>query len=352
MILVLSSNHYEQATERIIDWLLYYDHPFVRLSAQDLLRPDNEWRIDVHTATFHYRGQNLNHQVGAVLNRRFVVPHPTPGSGNNNHESHLYRELVAEGQDLRNFFLSGLADRFWLPKPRSAELAGNKLTMMPLAAASGLPVPRTYVCRRKTEIARLLAKAGTRWIIKPIHHCRYYSDGDRVFTAFTKSFDKTDLEHLPDEFYPSLIQERVASTAELRVFYLDGKFYTEACFEPSSTPIGEVDIKLRQASGSLHFVPYALPASVRDALTKLFRKVDLNTGSADLLLGEDGHYYFLEINPTGQFSAPSEKNNWHLEKKVAELLIRKDNEHVRRPSSQAVPQRPTVRPELTIPQPA
>jgi hypothetical protein len=38
----------------------------------------------------------------------------------------------------------------------------------------------------------------------------------------------------------------------------------------------------------------------------------------------DGREVFLEVNPVGQFGMVSAPCNYHLEKKVAELLIRKE----------------------------
>ncbi|MEM9261789.1 MAG: grasp-with-spasm system ATP-grasp peptide maturase, partial [Bacteroidota bacterium] len=66
-----------------------------------------------------------------------------------------------------------------------------------------------------------------------------------------------------------------------------------------------------------------------EKLELLMRKLELNTGSIDLMVSEEGEYYFLEVNPGGQFSAPSERANFNLEKRVAETLIEQDQNHAR-----------------------
>jgi glutathione synthase/RimK-type ligase-like ATP-grasp enzyme len=55
------------------------------------------------------------------------------------------------------------------------------------------------------------------------------------------------------------------------------------------------------------------------------RSVGLNTGSMDVIRAKKGEYYFLEVNPVGQYGASSHHGNYYLEKRIAEWLISKDN---------------------------
>lgn len=48
--------------------------------------------------------------------------------------------------------------------------------------------------------------------------------------------------------------------------------------------------------------------------------LDLNCGSIDMILGNDGLYYFLEVNPVGQFGMVSGPCNYYLERKIANFL--------------------------------
>ncbi len=56
-------------------------------------------------------------------------------------------------------------------------------------------------------------------------------------------------------------------------------------------------------------------------------KIGLNCGSIDMIRGTDGKYYFLEVNPNGQFGMVSSPCNLGLYKLVAETLIAKDEEY-------------------------
>ena len=51
------------------------------------------------------------------------------------------------------------------------------------------------------------------------------------------------------------------------------------------------------------------------------KHIGLNTGSIDMIKSVDGNYYFLEVNPSGQFGMTSFPCNYNLHEKVADYLI-------------------------------
>lgn len=67
-----------------------------------------------------------------------------------------------------------------------------------------------------------------------------------------------------------------------------------------------------------------LPDDLTAKIYKLMEQKGINFGSLDFMKGVDGKYYFLEINPVGQFLGLSTLLNLELEKLIAEKLIEKD----------------------------
>ena len=68
------------------------------------------------------------------------------------------------------------------------------------------------------------------------------------------------------------------------------------------------------------YVPYDLPKTISMKLKRLMDNLKLNSGSIDLVYTKDEDYYFLEVNPVGQFAMVSEPCNYYLEKIVAQKL--------------------------------
>lgn len=328
MVLILSYDGYEQGTEGVIDWLLYYDHPFLRASANALLRPNSDWRISIHDGQISYRGVDLVEEIGAVFFRRFEAEVPYHEVGDAAVSRQLQQELRGEAERLTTFVADSLADKFWLPTISAANRAANKLSTLTLAYTCGLAVPRSHICRSRTEVAALLDDDPKGWITKPIEYCGYYSRDKFAYTTFTSQLGPQNIAELPERFHPSLLQECINPWCEVRAFYLMGQFFSEATItKGNTTNLGDtvfMDVKLKGTDAETRYIPYQLPQEVEEKLDRLMRKLELNTGSIDLIVSEDGEYYFLEVNPGGQFSAPSERANYHLEKRVAETLIEQD----------------------------
>ena len=52
----------------------------------------------------------------------------------------------------------------------------------------------------------------------------------------------------------------------------------------------------------------------------LFEKINLNTGSADLILDKNGNYIFLEINPNGQWAWIEKQTGYEISNEIVNLL--------------------------------
>lgn len=50
------------------------------------------------------------------------------------------------------------------------------------------------------------------------------------------------------------------------------------------------------------------------------KMLKLESGSLDFIVTPDNEYYFLEVNPVGQFNFVSEICNYHIEKHIAKTL--------------------------------
>jgi glutathione synthase/RimK-type ligase-like ATP-grasp enzyme len=63
-----------------------------------------------------------------------------------------------------------------------------------------------------------------------------------------------------------------------------------------------------------------LPLEEEKKIRRFMRRVRMNCGSLDLILGRDSQYYFLEVNPVGQFGQISRPAGYNIEKRIAEKL--------------------------------
>ena len=331
MILILSHTAYEQGTEPVLDWLLAYNAPFLKISSTDLVQPARDWVIDVNSGDILLDGCSLREQVNVVWYRRFLDPFDAPTLRQlGAHSPQVDAELRNETTHLAQFLFAALGNKVWLPDYAALQQSKNKLLVLQLALRHGLRTPRSQVLTTKAQLRTFYAENAGRLITKPIDFCGYYLEGSNAYTAYTTRVDEALLAGLPDVFYPTLFQQQIDAAYELRVFYLDGTCYATAILaEQQQTSDYYADVKLVYASPQTHIVPYQLPTAVAARIGHFMRAAQLRTGSLDLIKTRTGDYVFLEVNPVGQYLSPSYHCHYRLDQKLAQWLIA----HDQRPSA-------------------
>jgi ATP-GRASP peptide maturase of grasp-with-spasm system len=197
----------------------------------------------------------------------------------------------------------------------------NKLTVLGAAASVGLRVPRFLVSSSTRALAAEVGSVPS--VTKAISDGLYLFDdtlGSRGFYSYTERVTREDLEDLPMTISPSLVQEEIRKRFDVRVFYLEGRIWAMAIFSQNDVRT-QVDFRKYNDACPNRTVPYRLPQEIETRLDALFQALDLKTGSADLVVDEEGEHVFLEINPVGQFGMVSEPCNYYLERDVARTLV-------------------------------
>ncbi|MBW8877231.1 MAG: grasp-with-spasm system ATP-grasp peptide maturase [Acidobacteria bacterium] len=332
MILILSQSSMEPTTEEVMDWLEALGESCVRLNGEDVdggaaLR----FRVEDDTAdlAFEVGGAELPlSSAEAVWFRRWLHERRAemassllaePAADTLRLDFELRRHLTLESRKLSDFVFSRLAGLPWLSHPHRASL--NKLDTLTRAARAGFLTPATLVTTEREALRRFCAAHGT-VITKPAGEVDMFLDGERSHFLFTTALDLAAVDALPERFAPSLFQEKVDKDYELRIFYLAGECHAMAIFSQTD-PQTQTDFRHYNRERPNRMVPYRLSPPTEERIHRLMADLGLETGSLDLLQGRDGREVFLEINPVGQFGMVSKPCNYGLEKKVAQLLMRK-----------------------------
>jgi ATP-GRASP peptide maturase of grasp-with-spasm system len=234
----------------------------------------------------------------------------------------IHNQVGNEYSELKNVFFDQFKDKEWLSSP--AEISVSKLKVLGVAKALGFNIPETLVTSSKARLLDFLVEG--RVICKPLTNVAHvYSDLDGVsYKMLTKEIKKDFLEDYSNEIISTsqMFQRMIDKDIEIRAFYLDEKIYSMAIFSQDDATTS-VDFRNYNSKHPNRNVPYRLPDSVHNMIVKLFSKLKLSTGSVDLIKNTKGEYYFLEVNPVGQFLMVSDPCNYFLDKKVANYLISK-----------------------------
>lgn len=197
----------------------------------------------------------------------------------------------------------------------------NKLSNLLHAKEQGLKVPKTLITSSKKELLRFYEENKHRGIITKNISENFGTrvDDNLVYQMGTTLVERYHIESLSENIYPILVQENIKKAYELRVFFLQEKFYSMAIFSQGNTKT-ETDFRNYDQEKPNRMVPYILPHVIKQKLRAYIKDIGLDTGSIDMIVSLDGGYYFLEVNPIGQFGWLSSVCNYNLEKKVAQYL--------------------------------
>jgi glutathione synthase/RimK-type ligase-like ATP-grasp enzyme len=155
-------------------------------------------------------------------------------------------------------------------------------------------------------VVKVLAKPGIR-------------SGDRVATLYTHLLTEEDLDHLAAVKYgPTLLQKYIEKSADIRVTIIGDSAYSVA-IKPTQKAV--VDFRAVEIFNLPHSI-IELPPKLTKLCVQLVRRLNLTFGAIDLVLTAAGEYYFLEINPNGQWSWLELITGIPLTKAMCDLLSR------------------------------
>lgn len=320
MIIVLSFNNYEQGTDPVLDWLLYYKANFVKITIQDLIQTNTRFKIDINKGRIYIEGKDITDEIKVVWYRRFeaelVIDIPK-----GKHTEQALFEIKNEVDVTIAFLKTILSDKKWMPHYGSIGLEKPEITY--LSKQFNILTPKSIITNNRRDVLNFQKIAKSDLITKPIRHSGYFIDGKYTYSIYTQKLKKTALQKLPERFVLTLFQECIEAEFEIRVFYLDGAFYATAIIITEKEN-NVVDVKLNYKSKNINWIPYKLPQEYETSLRAFMKSINLNTGSLDIIKTKKGEYVMLEINPVGQYSAPGYRCNYNLEEKIAKWLIEND----------------------------
>src|SRR5262249_7689684 len=182
--------------------------------------------------------------------------------------------------------------------------------------------PEFYIFNEKKSIKNLI-KHDEQYITKSMSDGVYLFESEekrKGYFTYTEVLTKESIEGYPEKISPSFMQNKIEKQYEVRVFYLDGRCFAWAIFSQSDNQT-RTDYRKYNGQKPNRVVPYVLPEHLIKKLSDLFKKIGLNTGSVDLMVDLQNNYYFLEINPVGQFGVLSQVTNYQLEAEIAKWFI-------------------------------
>jgi ATP-grasp ribosomal peptide maturase len=208
--------------------------------------------------------------------------------------------------------LASLPGCLYVNHPHRIGDAEFKPAGLAAAAAAGFLLPPTLITS-SPDAAREFIKRHSSVIYKPLHNPVYRVDG--VSSAVkVAEVSATDID---DDVAGTahLFQERVPKVADVRVTVIGADVF---CVRIDSDLLD-----WRTDYSRLAYTPVEPPPGIRPALHRYMNRFRLVFGAFDFCVGEDGRWWFLECNPSGQWYWLETETGLPMCAALADLLERK-----------------------------
>jgi len=200
----------------------------------------------------------------------------------------------------------------WLNHPRNLWLASNKLEQLAVAGRLGFRIPETCVSMSATRVRAFYDEHGGRIICKAVKN-GFSHDDDTVTLAMTRRVDPAFIENFDGyAAVPMIYQREIVKAYDVRVTLIGDQLFPVAIHSQEREDT-EVDWRLWDVSAfDLRHEQIELPQDVAAYCCAIARHFNLGFAAIDLVRGTDGLFYFLEVNPNGQWAWIEQKTGYPI----------------------------------------
>lgn len=200
----------------------------------------------------------------------------------------------------------------WFNFPVATYRAEHKAMQLHTAAKLGFAVPETRITN--TPYPGML-RNDTQYVAMKGLDTILLRDGGYELFGFTSLESSENLEPSGWRSAPAIIQEGLTNKLDIRVTVVEDKVFAARIEKDGKQIAGDWRVK----KGDVRFSAYDLPSHLKGLCCQLLRDFGLNFGAIDLALSE-GEYYFLELNPTGEWAWLVDSAGLPIDEAVAEAL--------------------------------
>ena len=316
----------DDSTNMVIKWLHHYGLKVIRMGDSnwietlEIIKKDNQILVSFSTSN----GLNFEmDQIIAFWYRKSVLPLfkklklKLPDVYFNltyKYEEYLEKDELAA---IEKFLIFEFETKNYIGNINAKN--GNKLISFRVAEEVGFKTPDFLIstCLNSLKNYALCDEN----IVKPIQDgFRSFNDEVLFKNYYSNELSSNFFENSSSTIFPSCIQKYISKKIEIRTFYLKGETYSMAIFSQSNEETS-VDFRNYSETKPNRNVPFLLPELISEKVDKFMKKMSLNTGSIDLILTPDNEYYFLEVNPAGQYGMVESACFYGLDKIIANGLL-------------------------------
>lgn len=248
-----------------------------------------------------------------VWNRRIMIP-----DRNKNMPKDLQDLVIDECEKTWDGLLMAHKGKV-VNRPQNHFYASSKLDQIKFALERGMCVPDTIVTNDPSDLMDFYEKHNGNICFKLQKGAVVRtSEGNKV--VYTNKVTERQMKNVSlVSSHPSLFQKYIDKEFEIRIISTD-KTATGIAIYSQDSEISKVDYR-RYDLENVRYNHIELPENVKNFCYGMLTHYGLHFGAFDFIYSKDRKYFFLELNPNGQWLWLEKQSGYNLTKEVADNLI-------------------------------
>ncbi|PYG84277.1 RimK-like ATP-grasp domain-containing protein [Ruminiclostridium sufflavum DSM 19573] len=199
----------------------------------------------------------------------------------------------------------------WVNHLVSTYRAENKMYQLKVAKEVGFLIPDTIVGNCCTEFI----KSSNFYIVKSLDTALFHDGNKELFTYSTKILG-CELNDAELQEAPVIIQKYLEDKTDIRVTIVEDRLFPVKITKDSCGIEGDWR---KMSKDLLEYSPITLPTDIENKIREIMKRLDLKFGGMDLILSNN-NYYFIEVNPTGEWGWLKYESKLDIDIAIADCL--------------------------------
>ena len=214
--------------------------------------------------------------------------------------------------------LSIFEEVIWLNNPVATFRAENKLLQLKYAEKLGFLCPKTIVSNTND----LHLDLESIYIVKSLDTALLRTEDKEAF-VYSSKVKGSEILEANLKVSPVVIQDYISPKIDIRVTVIGNKVYAAKIVQNNKG----IDGDWRLLKEGLSYISITLPDDIKNKCISLVKKLGLAFGGIDLIKSID-EYYFIEINPTGEWAWLVDSAGLNIYEGICDYLVGELNHEI------------------------
>lgn len=321
MILIIS-NKWDITVDYVISELRKRNAKFLRINTEDLIYEQVAITFQDFNISISKQGKtyDLTNSIKVIWNRR--PGRPFDNIDANDRPSLAIQNFVGDQWFSWLEALQLIPGVTWINNPQTNDSMESKPRQLLLASQVGFLIPNTIITNGPDHIRQFAKKNSDSLIVKALYS-PLIEEPDKDFFIFTNELNIADLNSDKEiKISPSIFQQSLRPKIDYRVTVIGDIVFSVKINNLIDNNLSNIDWRVEK--NNLSFSSCVLPLNIEMMCKKFVKDSGLIFGAIDLV-EHNGQFYFLEINPNGEWGWLQHPHDIPIAEALCDILIEYDD---------------------------